>query len=103
MNLRIGEITLSWITAPYVEWVPPDPDIPSMENAILIVEIIFIVLIIICCVYGYKAIQGRRPKPIQAPHHTTHTITERVLVICPYCSAKIELGKPFCPHCGGKI
>lgn len=30
-------------------------------------------------------------------------ITERVLVICPFCSTKVEQGVAFCPNCGGKM
>lgn len=30
-------------------------------------------------------------------------ITERILVVCPYCGAKIQQGVSFCPHCGGRI
>ena len=30
-------------------------------------------------------------------------ITERILVICPFCSTKVEQGVAFCPNCGGKM
>jgi len=30
-------------------------------------------------------------------------IRERVLILCPFCSAKVEQGASFCPHCGGKL
>jgi len=30
-------------------------------------------------------------------------IKERVLLMCPFCSAKVEQGVVFCPNCGGKM
>ncbi|MBY8999014.1 MAG: hypothetical protein KGD60_14905 [Candidatus Thorarchaeota archaeon] len=30
-------------------------------------------------------------------------ITERVLVVCPFCSTKVEQGTSFCTNCGGKM
>ena len=30
-------------------------------------------------------------------------VTQRVLVICPFCSTKVEQGVAFCPNCGGKM
>jgi len=30
-------------------------------------------------------------------------VTERFLVICPFCSTKVEQGVALCPNCGGKM
>jgi hypothetical protein len=30
-------------------------------------------------------------------------VTERVLVVCPFCSTKVEQGTSFCTNCGGKM
>ena len=39
--------------------------------------------------------------PVRIETHTTHE--KVVLVVCPYCSAKVEQGVTECPSCGGKL
>ncbi len=50
---------------------------------------------------------GTVPPPTTPPssgHQAAQTIiSQKVLVICPYCSSKVEQGITVCPNCGAKL
>jgi hypothetical protein len=48
------------------------------------------------------------PEPVERearaePLRERELIRERVLIMCPFCSAKVEQGISSCPHCGGRL
>jgi hypothetical protein len=55
------------------------------------------------------AMKGRPTKVIPPPDQPVEkvlereVITERVMVVCPFCSTKVEQGVAFCPNCDGKM
>ena len=52
-------------------------------------------------VYYMKRKGGQDSGPVRIETHTTHE--KIVLVVCPYCSAKVEQGVSECPNCSGKL
>jgi hypothetical protein len=55
---------------------------------------------IVCFYLLYsRSRQGPGSGPVRIETHTEKV----VLVICPYCSAKVEQGVTECPSCGGRI
>jgi len=80
-------------------------DTPIFHGPWLEYSLIFLVLPGGICLEIVDFVRRRRtaekdssPEPLKE-----RIITERVLVICPFCSTKVEQGVAFCPNCGGKM
>ena len=57
---------------------------------------------ILCLYLVYSRRRGGSDSgPVRIETHTTHE--KVVLVVCPYCSAKVEQGVSECPNCSGKL
>lgn len=71
-----------------------------IDLAIALVAILgaFVLIMFVC----YMRRKGETDSgPVRIETHTTHE--KVVLVVCPYCSAKVEQGVTECPSCGGKL
>lgn len=100
---------LQWtITKDYNPWEPPSVQTPGLEYYAMAL-FIQVGLPLIACYIVYKFWskhkETSRPQQevIRESVSTEHIIRDRVLVVCPYCGAKVEQGTTFCPSCGGKL
>ena len=71
-----------------------------IDLAIALAAIIGAFILCICVVYSRRR-GGTDSGPVRIETHTT--LEKVVLVVCPYCSAKVEQGVTECPSCGGKL
>jgi len=83
-------------TRPYVSVEPPPVDVTlPLEERVLLIIVIAAILFMFCLACGYLLRSRRKDR----------TIIEKtqVLIVCPYCSTKVEHGMSFCPNCGGEL
>ena len=103
-SISIGAVVLYLVLVYWIGTQGFEPTFYPVVNLIMPL-LIFLVLPGGVCLEIVDFVRRRRTiekvSSLESPRE--RIITERVLVICPFCSTKVEQGVAFCPNCGGKM
>ena len=83
---------------------PPAETLIPLEQMMpfLILLIIFSILILACLYSAYRLKRGKKEHSVTTISER-EVVTERVLVVCPFCGTKNEQGITKCQNCKGDL